>query len=326
MASIDKVGPKRYRARWRTLDGASRSKTFGRKIDAEMHLVMVEGEKLRGTYVDPRLRRMTLGDYATGWLERMRTSWRASTYKAVAISVRRHIVPTLGSRPLNTLRRSDVERWAASLNLAPSTVSTVRQHLGQILAAAVDDGLISRSPATGARLPKVDSVKPQPVPAAVVEAITAACPSWFRLAIPLGLGAGLRQGEAAGLTVDRVDFLRRTLRVDRQLVTSSGGAGHETPKSLSSFRTIPLADFVLDALAAHIAEHGTGEAGLILHQPDGRPVDSNRFGAAWRAARRKVGAPEVDYHDLRHTFASTLLSQGVSVKAVADWLGHASPW
>jgi hypothetical protein len=45
----------------------------------------------------------------------------------------------------------------------------------------------------------------------------------------------------------------------------------------------------------------------------------------WRAARKQAGAPSVDYHDLRHTFASTLLGEGVSVKAVADWLGDASP-
>lgn len=42
-------------------------------------------------------------------------------------------------------------------------------------------------------------------------------------------------------------------------------------------------------------------------------------------ACRAAGAPALRYHDLRHTFASTLLSRGVSVKAVADWLGHASP-
>jgi hypothetical protein len=67
---------------------------------------------------------------------------------------------------------------------------------------------------------------------------------------------------------------------------------------------------VVDALAAHIAEHGIGEHGLIVHQLDGRLVDSNRFGATWRAARKAAGAPSVDHHDLRHTFASTLLSPG----------------
>jgi integrase len=143
------------------------------------------------------------------------------------------------------------------------------------------------------------------------------------------LAAHLTRGEhraAVGLTRDHVDFLRRTLRVDRQLVTRTGvGPLLEAPKASSSFRTVPLAAFVVDALAAHIAKHGLGEHDLILHQPDGRPVDSNRFGAVGRSARKATDAPSVDYHDCRRTFASILLSQGVSVKAVADWLGHASP-
>jgi integrase len=160
----------------------------------------------------------------------------------------------------------------------------------------------------------------------VIEAITAALPSWARVAVPLGLGAGLRQSEATGLTVDRVQFLRRTIRVDRQLVTNNSASPELGPtKTAKSNRSIPLAVFVADQLSAHIAEHGTGDHGLILHQPDGRPIGRNRFGRLWRAARTVAEAEHVDYHDLRHTFASTLLSEGVSVRAVADWMGHASP-
>lgn len=80
-----------------------------------------------------------------------------------------------------------------------------------------------------------------------------------------------------------------------------------------------------DALAAHLAAHPAGSDGLVLHHPAGRPLDANRFGHYWRAAVKAAGVPGLRYHDLRHTFASTLLSRGVSVKAVADWLGHASP-
>lgn len=63
----------------------------------------------------------------------------------------------------------------------------------------------------------------------------------------------------------------------------------------------------------------------MLLDPAGLPVTSGRFGHEWRRGVRRAGAPGLRFHDLRHTFASTLLSRGVSVKAVADWLGHASP-
>ena len=63
----------------------------------------------------------------------------------------------------------------------------------------------------------------------------------------------------------------------------------------------------------------------MLRAPGALPLDSDRFGHQWRRACRTAGVPGLGYHSLRHTFASTLLSRGVSVKAVADWLGHANP-
>ena len=145
--------------------------------------------------------------------------------------------------------------------------------------------------------------------------------------VPLGMGGGLRQGEASGLTVDRVDFLRRTLRVDRQLVSRHVPVPVLGPsKTSSSHRTIPLARFLLDALADHLRRHPAEPGELVLRSPAGLPLDSDRFGHQWRRACRGAGVPGPGYHALRHTFASTLLSRGVSVKAVADWLGtHRRP-
>lgn len=327
MASIDKRENGTWRARWREYPGGpQRTKAFNRKVDAQRHLVSVQHDLMRGTYVEPAKAKVTLGDYAGVWLERMRPTWRPATGDVVESSLRRHVLPVLGQRPLTALRRADVEAWAASLALAPTTVATVRQHLGQVLTAAVDDGLIPRNPALGARLPRRGDERPEPVALERAEAIAAALPLWARVLVPLGLGVGLRQGEACGLTVDRVDFLRRMLRVTHQLVTPARGApALQPPKTLSSARSVPLADVVLEALSAHLAAHGAGELGLVVHQPDGRPLARNRMGDVWRAATKAAGCPGVRYHDLRHTFASTLLSQGVSIKAVADWLGHASP-
>ena len=321
--SIDRRPSGQWRARWREYPGGpQKSQTFARKLDAQRFLITVENAKLTGSYVDPAKGKVTLASYAEMWLERMRPTWRISTSTLIEGSVRNHVLPKLGSRPLGALRRADIEAWAAALPLAPTTVATVRQHLGQVLTAAVDDGLIPRNPALGAKLPRVEDSRARPLDQAAVAAIVAASPAWFAVAVPLGIGLGLRQGEACGLTVDRVDFLRRTVRIDRQRVTSPAGMSTlEAPKTLSSFRTIPLPSFVANALAAHIAEHGVGDHGVLLHDDAGRLLARNRFGDVWRSVR--TGTEH--YHDLRHTFASTLLSSGVSVKAVADWLGHASP-
>ena len=325
MAHVQKRNRK-WQARYRDLAGKEQAKRFDRRVDAQRWLDSERADLARGTWVEPVARKVTLEDYAREWLVRMAPTWRTSTTALVRNSLERHVLPVLGQGPVVSLRRSDVEALCASLPLAPSTVWTIHQHLGQLLASAVEDGLIARNPATRARLPKREPSKAQPVPLEVVERIQAGLPEWMAVAVPLGLGAGLRQGEASGLTVDRLDFLRRTMRIDRQLVSRHVPAPIlGPPKTQSSNRTIPLAGFLLDALADHLRRFPAGPGDLVLRSPAGLPLDSDRFGHQWRRACRQAGAPGLGYHALRHTFASTLLSRGVSVKAVADWLGHASP-
>lgn len=328
MASIDRRPDGAYRARWREFPGGpQKAKSFARKVDAERWLVKVQHDLLSGTYVPPEAGRVTLEDYYRAWRSRMAPTWRPGTLAAVTVSFEKHVLPVLGARPLGAVRRADVEALCAGLRLAPSTVAVVAQHVGQLFRAAVEDGLVARNPAARARLPRNDPAKAQPVPPELVAAIEAALPDWLRVAVPLGVGVGLRQGEASGLTVDRVHFLRRTLRVDRQLVDRNVPEAVLTPpKTESSNRTVPLAGFVGDALSAHLAAFPARPGDLVLRTPSGGPVGSGTFGHYWRRACKEAEAPAgLRYHALRHTFASTLLSRGVSVKAVADWLGHASP-
>jgi integrase len=315
----------KWQATYRGPDGREHAKLFDRKADAEKWVAARQHEMHSGTYVDPASAKITLAEYAGQWIVRMKPTWRAGTAGAVAVSLDKHILPVLGRRPLGSLRRTDVEALCGSLPLAASSVATVHQHFGQLLASAVEDGLIVRNPAYRARLPKREPSKAQSVPLEVLARVAQGLPDWLSVAVPLGVGVGLRQGEASGLTVDRIDFLRRTLRVDRQLVSRYVPEPVlAPPKTESSHRTVPLASFVLDALAEHLRRFPAEPGELVLRTPQGLPVDSDRFGHQWRRACKAAGVSGLRYHDARHTFASTLLSRGVSIKAVADWLGHAS--
>lgn len=143
-----------------------------------------------------------------------------------------------------------------------------------------------------------------------------------RAGVVLAAGSGLRQGELFGLTADRVDFMRRELRVDRQLWTPSKGRPFMVPpKSQRSYRTVALSAVVLDALSAHIAAHGPGEHGVIFHI-DGRPVSRAMAGKYMRSATKRTKLAGNTWHDLRHHHASVLLSAGVSPALVAERLGH----
>ena len=103
----------------------------------------------------------------------------------------------------------------------------------------------------------------------------------YRALVLVSAGLGLRQGEACGLTVDRLDFRRRKVTVDRQLVTLAGvGMAVLGPvKTASSNRVLPLPSSVRDVLAAHLAEDPAGTRRADLHQFDrcaAAPLDVER--------------------------------------------------
>jgi len=137
---------------------------------------------------------------------------------------------------------------------------------------------------------------------------------------------GLRQGECFGLTIDRVDFLRRHVRVDRQLISARAGVPEfGPPKSRAGFRTVPMPEVVGASLAAHLARFGAGTAGLVFTNTLGKPLRRNTAGDMWHRAASHAGLPDwATFHDLRHFYASLLIARGCSVKAVQKRLGHQS--
>jgi integrase len=135
--------------------------------------------------------------------------------------------------------------------------------------------------------------------AEVVQAIIEAVPDRYRALVVLAAGTGLRQGECFGLTLDRLDFLRRQLTVDRQLVLLPGsGPVLGAPKTQASYRVVPLPAVVLDALAAHLARYPVGPDGFLFTNHAGDPIRRTRFSDVWR--------PAVKSSELRRELAFTL--------------------
>jgi len=135
----------------------------------------------------------------------------------------------------------------------------------------------------------------------------------------------LRPGEALGLTVDRVEFLRRSIRVGRQLITIAGSPLRLGPaKTPSSVRNIPIPQLVVDQLALHLEQFGVGATGLIFTDTKGDPIRRNAFRHIWRRAATKAGVNGFKPHALRHYAATVMIDQGASVKAVQRHLGSSS--
>ena len=135
------------------------------------------------------------------------------------------------------------------------------------------------NPCDGTKLPKVTKSRVEPLATEIVLALADAVPDRYRALVILSAGSGMRQGECFGLTVDRVDFLRRTVLVDRQLVTISGQPPFlAPPKTAASVRSIPLPTVVVDALAAHLAGYPPLEDGFVFVTDVGRPIRRTALG------------------------------------------------
>jgi integrase len=114
------------------------------------------------------------------------------------------------------------------------------------------------------------------------------------------LFTGLRQGEALGLTWDRVDRSRGVVRLE----LTKSGRRREVPPGLNA-----------DAVLAR--RWTDGAKGYVFGS-----CKWNSFRSAWEAALAAAGIESFRFHDLRHTFASWLVQRGRTLKEVQEALGH----
>ncbi|MFT4233425.1 MAG: site-specific integrase [Microbacterium sp.] len=153
-----------------------------------------------------------------------------------------------------------------------------------------------------------------------------AAPEEFRAFVALAAFAGLRLGEAAGVQVGDVNFLRRTLDVRRQVQGATKKTVKITPPKYNSFRLVPIPTDLAELLAAHVETIGTqgDEAWLFFRGSD--RLNRNSAGEYWRGIREATALPdEYTLHDLRHFYASALIASGCDVVTVQRALGHKTP-
>jgi integrase len=307
-----------HQVRWRDESRRQRKKTFRRKADADRYRAEVEHSLNVGTYVDPAAGRTTFREYAERW--RAIQPYRPNTATRVRSQLHRHVYPVLGDRPLAAIRQSELQAFVAGLPLAPGSVRPVWATVRAVLGAAVRDRVIGVDPCQRIKLPELPAKRVVPLTVDQVRALAAAMGARYRAVVTVAAGTGLRQGELFGLQVGDVNFLRRTVTVERQVQPHGVGP----LKNRASYRTIPVAPTVVETLAAHLAEWPAGDEGWIFTDDRGRPLTRRTFSPWWTSAVKAAGLPAVGMHSLRHFFASLLIAAGLSPKVVAERLGHAN--
>ncbi|TSE00674.1 site-specific integrase [Skermania sp. ID1734] len=317
---------RRYLVRYRTPDRKQTKKRgFKTKRDAEAFAATVEVEKMTGSYVQPKLGMITIGELAPDWLARKEIDVAASNYRTLESAWRIHVQPRWGSKRLTDIDLAAVERWIGDMGRAGSGATTVIRAYG-VLAGILDDAVKARrlrsNPARGVEnLPRKSSKRHVYLSADDVERLAEESGQHRCLVLVLAY-CGVRWGEAVALRVRDVEFLRKRLTVADNAVQL--GVDHAVGETKSrQVRSVPVPDFVLQELSVQCSgrdrdELVFGDGSKYLPRPKS---DGGWFAGAVKRARVQKITP----HDLRHTCASLAVSAGVNVLALARMLGHTDP-
>ena len=307
----------------------------GTKALAQRRLTELLRETDTGTFVEPS--RLTVAEYLQQWLgdsAAPRVSGR--TLESYRGNLDRYLVPKLGQIPLEKLTPRHVQQMESQLlkdggskgrPLSPRTVLQVHRVLSKALNDAVKLGIVIRNVVDSVEPPRTTKYEAQILgweeAHAFLDQITD--PLLQTLAL-LAIQTGLRRSEILGLNWRDIDFPAGNLSVRRALIKlASGGTELKVPKN-GHGRAVELPAESVEALKAHRERNREtpGNGNFVFCHSDGSPLDPDLVTQAFERMAKRSGLPRLRLHDLRHTHASLMLSQGIHPKIVSERLGHSS--
>ena len=263
---------------------------------------------------------------------------RPSTMNYYHRNIEQHIIPAIGDIPLNKLTTRDLQKFYNDLQsngrlrkvqkkekpgLSNSTVRGIHMMLHNALDRAVKEKLILSNPTENCIIPKIEKQEMKILHPDHISAYLNAAER--RNALPmfyLELVSGLRKGELVALQWSDLDEANCTISVSKQ---ASWDTEHQLilsrPKTGNSIREVSIPQDAVELLKQEHAKHPdnpwmfpSGRTGEMYH-PDSVVTLHKRI-------LKDAGLEHIRFHDLRHTFATLALQNGVDVKTVSSMLGH----
>lgn len=319
----------RRRQRWQ---GGFRTK---REAESELNRQLHQVEQ--GADAFPS--NMTVAEFSERWLEHQEARLRPLTHDRYTRLMQREILPVIGRVQLSKLRPAHVQQLLDRMTkrgAAPRTVLQARAVLGSAVSTAVAWGLMTMNPVRSVKPPRIERAN-LVIPSAdqLRGLIAVARGTVWEAPIILAATTGMRRSELLGLRWSDVDLKKGRVRVTRTLQRSPDRTlQFFEPKTTRARREIVLPSFVPPVLLAHGKEQAERRllAGaewqdfdLVCERGDGRPMDPDSFGHAFKRLAADAGiSPKTRLHDIRHGVATVLHEQQVHPAVASAILGHAS--
>jgi len=259
--------------------------------------------------------RRSLADYLNSWLTSERSVMRQSTWTHYNQLTRSYIIPSIGQITLKDLRTEHVQGLYNRLinqEVGSYTILKVHTLLHSSLKLAVQTGMIGRNPVSYAHPPKEPTsemaiLNESQVSQFLVSIIGHRWEALFHLAIV----TGMRQMELLGLKWDDLDWIRQTIKVERQLARpDKTGVRFLGPKTRFGRRTVSLGEKTTLVMRDHYerqqaVRQAAGEKwvehGLIFTNSIGGPIIPRNLLRDFYKLIKAAGLPRIRFHDLRHT-------------------------
>src|SRR5215211_7003402 len=304
--------------------GRHRSRVFDRKADAEDFQAEVRRRKRLGTLTHLHAGDQLLADFGLEWWRlHARPNLQESTLRRYSYMWDRHVLPHLGRYRLREITPEIVAGYRADLSdtgLGDASTRKAMFLLQGVLGLAVLHGAIAYNPVKAVRKPRQVSRTVRPLAPQTVEAIRRQLSFRDATLVSVLAYAGLRPGEAFALRWSSVR--KRTL-----LIEGSVSYGREKSTKTNATRSVRLlAPLKQDLAEWRLACGRLGEDALIFARPDGDPWRHDDY-RNWRKrafmpAAKAAGLNAPRPYDLRHSFVSLLINEGVSIVEVARQAGH----